>query len=279
MPRTIYYLVKASGNSGVSGQTFLGHVTGAASGVGCKTSDYYLNGATLDQDTPGQGGNVTYDSPQSWILTFQLQKGSRFHHIQRTDLAALDVNMDSDGVSVTGASATITSKSISSTQLGFTLNLSSQPRTGSQPASNIAVWTNPGSYGDGKWFVGYTYPTLAPVGTAESIEFFFHTTSSPGGGTNVRNYDVYVHYVPDNGPYNPTLIWHDEILMRDRGTVLSDFEIEWSRDGVNVHGSGNYFTRLQSVAYENFSVYYRYRYVGAVSWSAWQQVQWVDPRI
>lgn len=242
-------------------------------------SDYNCTAWTRDQDAPGSGGSVLLASPQSFVLTYQLTKGSRFFNIQRTDSSAVGVDISSIGVSVPGASASLTSIAITSTQVGYTLNVASRPIAGAQPASNISSYANGSSYGVGKWFAGYSYPTLAPVGTAEAIEFFFDTTSGSGSpGSQV--YDADVHYSPDNGPYNSTLTERYNLLMSDRVVTLADFDIEWSNDGSTVASTGNYHTRLQSVAYENFTVYWRYRYAGSgTGFSAWQAVNWVDPRI
>lgn len=279
MPWTNYYLIRASGFSGVSGQSFLGHVTGAASGVGCKMTDYKLTAVVRDQDPPGAAGSIEYTSPQSWALTFQLVKGDHFHYIQKTTSGRVGSFMSSGGVNIPGSSATLTLISITSTQVAFTLNVASRPAPGAQPGSTISSYSNPGSYGVGKWFANYSYPTLAPSGTAEYIEFFLDTVSIAGtpGGSLV--YDVDVGYSPDDGPFNPTYGETYNIWMADRDVNLSDFEVQWSNDGSTVATSGNYHQRLQSLAYENFTVYYRYRYVGGSSYSAWQAVSWVDPRI
>lgn len=277
MPRDLLHLIKASGFSGVSGQNFLNHVTGAASGAGMV--DYNLISWDLDQDDPGDGGETELTSPQSWALTFALTKNSRFHHIQRTDSGAVGVNISSGGVSVPGSSASLSSIAITATQVAFTLNVASKPIPGAQPNSTIASYHNPGVWGVGKWFANASYPTLPGGSNAESIEFFLDTTSGVGSpGSQV--YDVDVHYTPDNGPYNPTLTDSYPILMEDRVVTLSDFEIQWSNDASTVASTGNYHTRLQSAFGESFSVYYRYRYAGSgAAFSAWQQVQWTDPRV
>lgn len=278
MPRTLLYLIKASGYSGTSGQSFRYHVAGSPT-TGTKMSDYNCTAWTRDQDAPGNNGETLLSSPQSFVLTYQLTKGSKFSSIQRTDSGSVGAFMSSSGVGVPGASCSLSSIGITSTQVGYTLNVASKPTPGAQPASNISSWQNPTVYGATKWFADYSYPTLAPVGTAESIAFALDTTSSPGSpGSQV--YDVDVHYTPDIGPYNSTLTETYHLLMTDRVTTLGDFDIEWSNDGSTVASTGAFHTRLQSVAYENFTVYYRYRYAGSGgSFSSWQAVQWQDPRI
>lgn len=235
---------------------------------------------TRDQDAPGNDGEDELTSPQSFVLTYQLTKGSKFSSIQRTDSGSVGAFISSGGSPVIGSSATLTSISITSTQVAFTLNVTARPGAGSQPGSTISSYDNPTVWGNGKWFRDYSYPTLAPVGTAEAIEFFLNTTTIPGSPSSLT-YDVDVHYTPDIGPYNDTLTETYHILMDDRDTVLSDFEIEWSNDGSTVATSGSAsHIRTQTVSGESFSVYYRYRYAGSgTGFSAWHEVQWTDPRI
>lgn len=278
MPRDLIHLIKASGFAGVSGQNFLGHVTGAASGVGCDAKDYYVTAWTRDQDAPGNDGEDELTSPQSFVLTYQLTKGSHFHHIQRTDSGSVGVFLSSGGVGVPTASATLSSIAITSTQVGYTLNVAAKARDGAGPTSSIASWQNPGVWGAGKWFRDYSYPTLAPVGTAEPILFILDSVSAAGSPTS-QVYDVDVHYIPDNGPYNSTLGETYHLLMEDRTPTIGDFDIQWSNDGSTVAGTGISHERAQTVSGESFSVWYRFRYVGGSSYGAWQQVQWTDPRV
>lgn len=271
------HLFKAStGAFPTAGQHAAAFIPGVAPGV--KGSHYFVNSWALREDAPGQGMSVILNPAASpWTLTFDIGEGAQAWRIRRVGsvlVAAYEVG----GTSVFGASVGVTGVVDTTTVIVSSLSLIPKPMPGSGPSSNIAVWGNPGSYGSGKWFKNFTYPTLAPIGTAEEIEFFLHGTSAGSSG-GYSQYDVSLTYTPDIGPFNPNLVWNDSILMYDRGTTLADFELEWSSDGgANVHATGNYFTRLQSVAYENFSIHYRYRYVGG-SWSAWQEVQWVDPRI
>ena len=116
MARTLLNLIKASGYSGVAGQSFRNNVTGAGTGV--KMSDYNLDGWVWDTAGAPTAVAWPYASGTSWAMTFTFTEGSKAKLIRRIaadglgpTVHVLSYSADDD---ISGEDISITTSSINS---------------------------------------------------------------------------------------------------------------------------------------------------------------------
>lgn len=93
MSKDLYTLIRASGNSGASGQSFKNHVTGAASGV--SMTDYRVTGFTSVSGQPNAPGVTTYASPTTFDVYLTLVRGAKAYLIENLITSAHFAAQDS----------------------------------------------------------------------------------------------------------------------------------------------------------------------------------------
>jgi hypothetical protein len=218
-------LILASGNSGVAGQSFRNHVTGAVTGAAM--TDYQVTGWSFS--APPTNG-ATYTGTQNFGGNITFTQGSRAGNIKRTGAAMTDPVPTLSYTAPTGGTFAITTNSIVGAATGSTYNVQITPgynNTGSSPAGN------PG------WFDGYTSPTT-PAGTGPDNVTMFGSLTGVGAVTGSQGASWSDIYVVDIGPFNSTLSVARSILMNNRLEDVGDWDWEW-------HANSSYTSLLSSV--------------------------------
>lgn len=279
MARDLLGLIRASGYAGVSGQNFLNHVTGAASGVGMV--DYNIDSWAWDGASGPIGAGWPYASGTSWTIPITFTEGAKARLIRRLSLDGLGypirvVSYSAD-MDIVGENIEITARTLSNSSSSgdATLSLiSSMPPTG----QTISYTT----YAAG----GYTSP-YDPPGAGVVVDPIIELTmTSPGSPRNVT-YTINIDYICDiaaayaEGPYNPTLTKQYIVQATDRTVLASDLDVQWSYDQSTIESAGGYIFYLptQGAVGDDYTIYYRWRLAGSTgSYSAWQTAYWEDPR-
>lgn len=162
MALNLIELIKASGSSGIGGQSFDGHVVDSTSGT--KMSDYRISGLTFTTySTEGSTYNSTAQATFTIPFVATVTRGSKAYHIQRKNGAAWSVELWI--VSGSGfPTATISSHSSSGSPDGGTLSPTvqiSMPSDYGSTTISCTTTTNfsqPSTYGD-PWPGNHTYST------------------------------------------------------------------------------------------------------------------------
>jgi hypothetical protein len=209
MPKTLQYLIKASGNQGAAGQSFRNHVTGAETGA--KMTDY-LMGTPIGA---GYGGYEVTPMPADYTIPLVMSfpsRGSRFYHIQRNISDAYTFGATNLNGTVSYPSLSITSfNSLSQgNQHEIGLRVLAPPAGGASVAP-LAQYSGSQPPNDDPWG-GY---------------FDAQITTSGGGGS--YSFYLTVQYIPDIGPFNDTYTndpgWQLLQYLREWGS--SDFDFQW----------------------------------------------------
>lgn len=225
MSRTLKNLIKASGNSGVAGQSFRNHVTGSVTGA--HMTDYNVDGWSFS--APPTNGN-TYTGTQNFGGSITFTQGSRASNIKRTGAVIV---VSPTGDVFTGGKITVTTNSIVGASTGSSLNV--QVIAGYNSTTSSPV-------GNSGWFDGYTSPAN-PGGTSPANVTMFGSLTGVSAATGSQFYQWHEIYTPDIGPYNADFDEIRQIFMNNRLETTSDWEWEW-------HANSSYTSLLAStVAY------------------------------
>ena len=274
MPRTLQELIVASGNAGSSGQSFLGHVLGAAAGV--ESDDYLITavGFTGEPDPDAPGG---YPDNTLFNVTATFTRAAQAYRIQRNTSAAWSLPIAGGA----GATATVETFSAAGSPSGATHALGIRVR---------------GAYG-GSPTVGASGAqpaALEPAVPASDPWPVRWTATVTGGGSGQSSLTISPSYAPDLGGFNPALAgasW--PLVVNNRGWNASAFEFEWHSTSAfnSLVSSAAVFDLLSSALYpssslgllpgESITLYLRYRQVGAGSWTSFGgtgAVTYTDPR-
>lgn len=272
MPRTIRELIIAGGHDGSSGQSFLGHVPGAASGV--ESDDYLITavGFTGEPDPDAPGG---YPDNSLFNITATLTRAAQAYRIQRNVSAAWSFPLTVGGA---GASATLESFSAGGSPSGATHALGLRVR---------------GAYG-GSATVGASgeQPEALEPGSPTTDPWPVRWTASvSGGGSGQSSLTIAPAYAPDLGGFNAPLVGASWPLTVDnRAWSAAAFEFEWhatsgydslvsSAAQFDLTSSGLYpSSSLGLLPGESLTLYLRYRLIGAGSWTNYGAVGYSDPR-
>lgn len=184
MALNLIELIKASGSSGISGQSFDGHVPGTTSGV--KMSDYRISALSY---TSYSSEGVTYNNTAqpSFTITYSgnVTRGAQASNIQRTTSSAWSVEMwiySGSGI----PTASIVSASAGST-FSATVQIDMPSDFGSTTiaCTTTANGSQPSTYGD-IWGGSHNYSTT--YSGVASMQLALRLT-----------------YDPDTAAFNPTL--------------------------------------------------------------------------
>jgi hypothetical protein len=209
MPKTLQYLIKASGNTGSAGQTFRNHVAGATTGA--KMSDYvvgYMLGAGYE--------GYEFDpvpSDHTFPLAFDFyNQGSRFHLIQRNELSAYTFGVTNIVGALDPPQLMASDFIVTNTRHNISLRIIAPP-TGAATVYAVAYHIGGPPNGDIPW----------PVQLDAD-------TQTTGGGTNY-SFNLTVQNVPDRGPFNSAMTngagW--PFVQTLRAWQPSDLDYRWWR--------------------------------------------------
>lgn len=264
----LLHLIIASGYAGTAGQSFRNHVTG--SGAGAKLSDYKITAWDWQNgpDTAPVGG--AYSGEQSFSIDISFTQGSRAFNIKR--VGSVIVFNPETGNNANGYDAWVVSQSVLSGALDSALTLHIVP-----PYTTVFG----GSIDGTAWYRDYPRPDIPPEGLGTLPVTFTVTLANGAGGSTVENLRFSFTYVPDIGPFNPTLTkQYLNIPFNTRGYELDDFDYEW-------HANSSYtslVTTAQSFEYESdpqdtVTYWLRYKRTVDSTWTNAGSVTWTDNRI
>jgi hypothetical protein len=270
MPRDLEHLIKADGNAGSSGQSFLNHVTGAAAGV--KLSDYNIPGVTFAGEPVDDAG--TYADNTLFNITATISRNPQAFNIQRNVSGAWSFTpQDPPG----GVTAALESFSADGSPAGATHALGVRLR-GPYGTSPVPNFSN-------------SQPTFAADANPHHVRFSVSIASAGGGSHFITTQAA---YVPDIGPFNPTLTTNWTCYIAARATTTTDYQLQWR---TAASGGGTLLSTaatfdLDSPEFagiypttddgllpaESVTIYLRYRLAGAVDWIEHGAVTFTDPR-
>lgn len=222
MPRQAKYLYKAKTGSFPTSGASLKTALGAASGD--HTSYWNTNSwSDISGDVPNDG--VQKASGYTWLWTKQINVNSKATDIMRSG-AALTAAVTS---AQDGQEANLTTNSVS---------------LSGTPSASVGVQTKGKLVGTTRsyhvWYDGYSDGVLPPDdAAAKDVRFNVQLTLTGGGTPGYTTLTFDLSYVPDNGPYNPTLTTSYTTSIQDRIEEIGDFQhIEW-------HSNSSYTSLLQ----------------------------------
>jgi hypothetical protein len=211
MPRTLRYLIMASGSTGSAGQSFRNHVAGAASGAAM--SHYLIPSVAISGVPAGNTALTAY--PDSFTFSIQnlFTRGSRAHFIQRNDMGAYAFTDIENPGSGQVAQASITAFVVQGDgwRHDITVNVKAPPV---------------GTYNHNPH--GYNYGVEPQFGGQQWPAEFWTEISTTGGGT-AQLITLAMAYNPDTGPFNSQLTngsgW--TFWQENRVYGNDDFDYRW----------------------------------------------------
>lgn len=260
MSKTLYWLIKTSGNTGAAGQSFKNHVTAAA--AGSKMTDYVIGTGTPVSDwTPAVEGDK-YASGTTFAPYVNFANyGSQFHDI-RADVWTPNA---CDEVTVNSVSW---NEGLGRATMSITIAVDSPP---SLPYITGVMF----------WYTENPYPWEPVDSDPHYVEMIIAHT---GGGTAdevevTPKFDVQM----DGSAFNAQqTITFDPILITTEYPGWDDvYEFETHEDS-NYNSPKSY--GVDSYVDTTYSVWLRYRiraeYNGGTpgSWVNYGEVAWTDPR-
>jgi hypothetical protein len=260
---SLYYLVRASGNSGASGQSFRNHVTGAATGV--KMTDYIIHSwdATGLPD-PG----TTYNSGTTFNLALSFVQGTQAGNIKLTGNV---VSVTSD---IGFGGHISTSSSIVDTSSGSTCDITITSQFRADSIINVS----------GGYFTGYgdrsNQGIMPGDDLTHNITFFVDTSASGTAADHTVNLNLSYSCDLPTPQFNGFFSTGVAVNMHDRIAVIADFDsIQWSLDGGSTieTSTGDTFTYDELAEGDNTTVWYRARLTGG-SYGSWTGITFDDTR-
>ncbi len=287
MARTLYWLIRASGYLGTSGQSFRYHVTGAATGAAM--SHYNITAWTFSSG-PSPAPTV-YTSPQTFAMGISFTQGIRAYHIKRTGSSGMvsatppPFPDGSEPTNPFGSRITLDSHSILSGDTGSAASVTVLGEAvvasvgAESPAYSVRVVDNTSSYTGSDYYRYW-------------IRFGFNVAAGSVSGYSTINFRL--AYTPDNGPYNPELATKFSLQMYRRAGAASDYDWEFHENDSYTslytppdagHTGTNYvewpepYPRTASPDSWDKTLYLRYRIKGnSGAWTNYGAVDWNDTR-
>lgn len=274
--RRLTELIKCSGNAASSGQSFLGHVSGAESGA--HATEYELTGWDW---TGGPAGADVFpqDSGHTYDMTGSFLGGSRIANIIRQGTGLLAVSnvvvnaggsVSLDASEVSGSSATASITIVAPYNPGATVSM-----------SGSATYHYDGADHDTPPSSGYS-------------EAHFRAVVTGGGGTSDGDYDnvefdlSIINVNAGTGAFNdnPTPL-HCIAATNHRGIPPADFTVEWHDNSSYTHlvsGAADYFPNESDFAPTSppntgYSLWLRYKAPGESTFTNFGVVTFVDSRL
>jgi hypothetical protein len=276
VPKNLTELIKASGNSGIAGQTFKGNVnpTQAVSDMtGFSMTSYLLGTDGGLTGTPQPPVEITYNSGTTFTLVQSFSGyGWNFYRIRRNGTAPWyplgTVEHTLDSVTWDEGNANVT---LSVTCYG-----------------EFDAATEPGLSTFAPYWQGYISPNVPAGGGPEYVEVKPVVTGgiSPSGADD-RTLQFW--FDPDSADFNANFTMVSSSLRISRRaypawTTLNEWELHATSSYDNLLGTNTYV--FTSYPQDNYTVgYARYRtkaeYNGGSpgSWTNWGAVTWYDTRL
>lgn len=271
--RDLRTLIQASGFSGVSGQSFRNHVSGAATGVAM--SDYFISGVVftnpLDPPPTSYPDNTTYFATAS-LSVFGTMAGA----ILNRSTTAWQVSATETEDAGTGQSASLTSVAWSGGTAILGLNVRGAYTPGT-PSTTANVY-----------FRDYSYPSEPPDAATYPVRFAIVSGSVAASGSATMY--VNIAFTPDmyaagfNPSTNNASVLEDWRVRVDRiANPGQTIEVEWHTDSgfTSLYSTAMAFD-IDSDVNTDVSYWLRYRNAGSTgSWTAYGgsgEVHWMDPR-
>ena len=272
MPKTLFYLIKASGvASPTTGDSFDTDVPDSVAGA--KITEYVLNVTnTLWTGTPTTPLPVYADNTL-FNIEATFSRGSRFFNIQRNTSNAWAVSVSGSG-GPSGESGTLETFASTGSPNGATHQLGVRVR-GRFSGSSVSVAAvqrlqdePPNPFTD-PWPVYFQQNTGTPTPT----------------GTTTLTLDL--QYSPDTGMYNDFLADSWSFIMDNRPTL---YDTEWHTNATytNLVATANNFLLSNSGLYpsdpaglkpgESITLYLRYKTAGTATWTNYGAVTCTDTR-
>lgn len=215
-------LIRASGTSGIDGQSFKTNVTQAGQGI--KMTDYLVTGWTFTEKPPDpiEVPGATLPDNSLIYITASFARGGNAGAIQRTDAAAWGISMFP--VNGNPGITSIALEEITNTSNGATIRLGLRVRgalvsNATTQATNAIAWE------------GLQTPAVPnpPTGiTVQGTRFSTQPVQTNGDG-GANNYYVDLLYDPDMAQFNAMLHAITDIRIRvaNRGLSVDDFDYYW----------------------------------------------------
>lgn len=270
MPADLVELIKASGNAGTAGQSFLNHVTGATGGV--SMTDYQLGSVNSYSGVPLTPVENTYATPQTWNIDVTFSNyGSKFNQIRRNGttpwLFLGTANHVLNSVSWNDGTATVT--------LNSTVE-------GDYDAGTLQTLSSFSA-----WHTGYTAPTQNPNSGSVNVSVF-PEVSGGGSPSGTTDFTLQWRYDPDTATFNSNMTTSSFSFRMNKKaypawTTTHEWEMHTDSNYNNVVGTNSY-TFSSDENYDADVGYIRYRIKAAYnggtpgSWSNYGVIHWTDPR-
>lgn len=255
-------LIRASGYAGVAGQSFRNHVSGA--GPGAAMSQYKCNGWSFSGEPAPE---LTYSEGQAFTIAVDFSQGTYAEWIKRAGSGLITINpgLSPYGFDVYNQASTVVGAA-----------------TGSSASFNVhAPYASGYSFDGSCWYTGYTAPTVPATTGTEQITFYGEVFADAASGTDACS--VQFSYVPDIGPFNPTLTHTFPFTMNRRAasTNNADYLWEWrdadSGGGTLLYNGGPTYT-VNSDPQQTTTVYLRGRRQAGDAWVNIGAVTFFDSR-
>jgi hypothetical protein len=261
MTYTLLDAIKASGNTGAAGQSFLSQVTGAVSGTGL--IDYKIVGFSGIAGYPD--AIFTYTNAEDFLVTFNVDRNAKYSNIETLG----DVLILVTGSVPPGGSIVKSSSNIAGATGSFGVHIDGGVNT-------VGTFS-----GDTTYTTQYTeaHPTRV------QIHFACLLSGGSSGGTSIAEFAFRYH--PDIGPFNDD-VWAPNDVdwytahMTKRAMLVSDCVVEWHNNSsyTSLAGTGSPFNVTSDAALgaASTTLYLRVQKPGSGIWNNIGAVTWTDPR-
>ena len=272
MPYDLISLIQASAGSGTAGESFLNHVTGAASLV--EMDDYTLakDASPVWGGTPLLPVDFTYASQSVFTVTASFAgMQAKYPAIRRNGTSPW-----SQIGTILATTGSFNSVSWDDTNKTVTASVSS---SGLLDPATLPVLT---SYFP--WFRDYAFPTEPPDSASYAVRVTAQYTS-PAPASSSTDYTWQLRFLPDLGFFNPiidTPSYDIRIYNRSYPIWTSVYESAFYDDAGYTNSVSNTITSSQGDPSYTWYVQYRLRaeYNGGTpgSYTQYGAVVWSDPR-
>lgn len=268
-------LIKCSGYSGTTGQSFRNNVTGAVTGT--KLSDYLFHGWNWDTGLPSPpDSGIKYDSGHVFTMSGTMSTNANAHYVIRTG-TNLNIVEASYAIQAEGDDVNVIADAVSDTAMSASVQVTSQVNPGLFPLGAGSVSGLAHFFIDGA-------DTDTPPADHNPYEAHFHAQpigTSPDGGFLDQTWTMQIVNInTGTGLFNsdPTSV-NFTARMNNRGLAASDFTWKWFTDSgyTSLYSTGADAFWDQTNAGDDFSLWLQYQFQGGTPVDH-GQVTFNDPR-
>jgi hypothetical protein len=128
------------------------------------------------------------------------------------------------------------------------------------------------------WFRDYPEPSVPPDDNGYAVRF---SGELSGGSSGSQNCQLELLYVPDIGPFNPSLINRFDFSMNNRAELTSNWDWEWHTNSTYTNlltnGRQHEITSFGDPA-TTATYWLRAKRQSTSTWTNVGAVNWTDPR-